>query len=133
MAEWFSKRLDLLDDYATLGGPGTAENVKVRVTVSRPSRNRYKIYGRTGYIGDWRYSSDLLKTPREFIRAYLDCGSDCDEFWDADLDYDLPRLIQFAPEFFTEVKRLWDSDDWEEDEEEAEKEGSDSGATTGGA
>jgi len=123
MADPFQTRLDLLDEYEALGGPGTASVVKVRVSVSRQSRNRFKIYGRTGYIGDWRYSSGPIATPREFISCYLECLDACDEFWSSDLDSDLPALIEFAPEFFAEVQRLWDSDDWQADESEESSSG----------
>jgi|GEM_PF-4078778 len=98
-------------DHGSLGGSmGFGCEGWWGITLSRPKRRWYRLYARTSYWNDYRYSRDNIKTPEQFVDALDGAYSALDDVC-SEVDPDFSELEELDSEFACQARALWEEED----------------------
>ena len=102
-----------IDDGSHAGSMGSGCEGWWDITLSRPKRRWYRLYARTSYWNDYRYSQDNIKTPEQFVDALDDAYSALDDVC-GEGNPDFSALEELDPEFARQARALWEKEYEEE-------------------
>ena len=81
------------------------------IMLSKPKRRWYRLYARTSYWNDYRYSRGNIKTPEEFVDALLDAYNALEGVCNYKrVSPDLSGLDELDPEFGRQARTIWEQE-----------------------